>query len=60
MDVQNVFGQVPDAPPALDVVRDVNTGNPVPDAADPSRYQARYIPLNSGSAIPAIGLIVEL
>lgn len=60
MDVQNVFGQVPDAPPALDVVRDVNTGNPVPDAVDPSRYQARYIPLNSGSAIPAIGLIVEL
>ena len=60
MDVQNVFSQVPDAPPALDVVRDPNTGIPVPDAMDPSRYQARYIPLNSGTVVPAIGLIVEL
>ena len=60
MDVQNVFSQIPDAPPALDVVRDPNTGVPVPDAMDPSRYQARYIPLNSGTVVPAIGLIVEL
>jgi len=58
--VQNLLSQVPDAPPALDVVRDLNTGAPVPDAANPSRYQARYIPLSSGTVIPAIGLIVEL
>lgn len=60
MDVQNVFGQVPDAPEALDVVRDPSTGTPIPDPVNPARYQARYIGLNSGSAIPAIGLIVEL
>ena len=60
MDVQNVFGQVADAPDALDVVRDPLTGTPIPDPMNPARYQARYIGLNSGSAIPAIGLIVEL
>ena len=60
MDVQNVFGQVADAPDALDVVRDPLTGTPIPDPMDPTRYQARYIGLNAGSAIPAIGLIVEL
>ena len=60
MDVQNLFGQVVDAPDALDVVRDAATGVPVPDPMDPSRYQARYIPLGTGSAIPALGLIVEL
>ena len=60
MDVQNVFGQVADAPEALDVVRDPATGAPVPDSANPGRYQARYIGLTAGSAIPAIGLIVEL
>ena len=60
MDIQNLFGQVPDAPPALDVVRDQTTGTPVADPLDPSRYQPRYIQANAGSAIPAIGLIVEL
>lgn len=60
MDVQNLFGQVADAPNALDVVRDRATGEPIPDPVDPSRYQARFIGVNSGSAIPAIGLIVEL
>ena len=60
MDIQNLFGQVPDAPPALDVVRDASTGVPESDPMDPSRYQPRYIQANAGSAIPAIGLIVEL
>ena len=60
MDVQNVFGQVADAPEVLDVVRDPSSGVPVPDPANPGRYQARYIGLTAGSAIPAIGLIVEL
>ena len=60
MDVQNVFGQVADAPDALDVVRDPLTGTPIPDPMNSARYQARYIGLNAGSAIPAIGLIVEL
>lgn len=60
MDVQNLFSQVPDAPEALDVVRDPLTGVPVPDPVDPTRYQARFIPLSTGTAIPAIGLIVEL
>ena len=60
MDVQNVFGQVADAPDALDVVRNPLNGTPVPDPVNPDRYQARYIGLTAGSAIPAIGLIVEL
>jgi hypothetical protein len=60
MDIQNLFGQVPDAPATLDVVRDATTGAPVADPTNPSRYQPRYIQANSGSAIPAIGLIVEL
>ena len=60
MDVQNVFGQVADAPDALDVVRDPLTGTPIPDPMNSARYQARYIGINAGSAIPAIGLIVEL
>ena len=60
MDVQNVFGQVADAPDALDVVRDPLNGTPIPDPVNPERYQARYIGLAAGSAIPAIGLIVEL
>ena len=60
MDVQNLLGQVPDAPDALDVVRDPATGAPIPNPIDPSRYQARFIPLGTGSAIPAVGLIVEL
>ena len=60
MDVQNLLGQVPDAPDALDVVRDSATGAPIPNPIDPSRYQARFIALGTGSAIPAVGLIVEL
>ena len=60
MDVQNLFGQVADSPDALDVVRDPSTGVPLADPVNPTRYQARYIPLGSGSAIPAVGLIVEL
>jgi len=60
MDIQNLLGQVPDAPPALDVVRDAATGVPVADPVNPSRYQPRYIQASAGSAIPAIGLIVEL
>ena len=60
MDLQNLFGQVADSPDALDVVRDQTTGVPLVDPMNPSRYQARYIPLGTGSAIPAVGLIVEL
>ena len=60
MDVQNLLGQVPDAPDALDVVRDPATGAPIPNPMEPSQYQARFIPLGTGSAIPAVGLIVEL
>ena len=60
MDLQNLFGQVADSPDALDVVRDGTTGGTLVGQMNPSRYQARYIPLGTGSAIPAVGLIVEL
>ena len=60
MDIQNLFSQVPDAPPALDVVRDPLSGVPVPNPNDPSRYQPRYINAGAGTVVPAIGLIVEL
>ena len=59
MDVQNVFGQVADAPDAL-MWCGTRTGTPIPDPMNSARYQARYIGINAGSAIPAIGLIVEL
>lgn len=60
MDIQNLFSQVPDSPPALDVVRDPLSGVPVPNPNDPSRYQPRYINADAGTVVPAIGLIVEL
>lgn len=60
MDIQNLFSQVPDAPPALDVVRDPASGVPIPDNQDPTRYQPRYINAGAGTVVPAIGLIVEL
>lgn len=60
MDIQNLFSQVPDAPPSLDVLRDSATGLPIPDPQSPGRYQPRYINANAGTVVPAIGLIVEL
>ena len=60
MDIQNLFSQVPDAPPSLDVLRDPATGLPIPDPQSPGRYQPRYINANAGTVVPAIGLIVEL
>ena len=60
LDIQNLFSQVPDSPPSLDVVRDASTGIPVPDPLQPGRYMPRYIDANAGSVIPAFGLIVEL
>ncbi len=60
MDIQNLFSQVPDAPPSLDVLRDPATGLPIPDPQSPGRYQPRYLNANAGTVVPAIGLIVEL
>ena len=60
MDIQNLFSQVPDAPPSLDVLRDPATGSPIPDPQSPGRYQPRYLNANAGTVVPAIGLIVEL
>ena len=60
MDIQNLFSQVPDAPPSLDVLRDSATGLPIPDPQSPGRYQPRYINANAGTVVPAIGLIVGL
>ena len=60
LDIQNLFSQVPDSPPALDVVRDAGTGIPVPDPSEPGRYIPRFIESGAGSVIPAFGLIVEL
>ena len=60
MDIQNLFSQVPDAPPSLDVLRDPATGLPIADPQSPGRYQPRYINANAGTVVPAIGLIVEL
>lgn len=59
MDIQNLFSQVPDAPPALNVQRDA-FGAPLVDPVNPNRYLPRFVDADAGSVIPAIGLIVEL
>jgi hypothetical protein len=60
LDVQNLFSQVPDAPPFLDVQRDPSTGVPIADPVNAGRYLPRYIDADAGSVLPAFGLIIEL
>ncbi|KFD40016.1 TonB-dependent receptor [Schleiferia thermophila] len=58
-DIQNALGLAPQGPPRFDAVRD-ESGRPVMDPNDPTRYLTRLIPSSStGPALPSVGLIVD-
>ncbi len=59
LDIQNVYNFKSREPDVLVQVRDSN-GNPVIDPEDPSRYVLKYLPMESGTVLPTIGVIVEL
>ncbi|MCH2199309.1 MAG: TonB-dependent receptor [Flavobacteriales bacterium] len=58
-DVQNVLGFVTPQPPTVDVERDEN-GNPIEDPNNPGSYIPRILDTSSGTALPTVGLIIEL
>ncbi|MBW3544937.1 MAG: TonB-dependent receptor [Bacteroidetes bacterium] len=58
-DVQNVYGFEVAFQDNIDVMRDA-AGQPVPDTANPGRYQSRMLRNTSGTTLPTLGIIVEL
>jgi hypothetical protein len=59
LDIQNVYNFKSREPDVLVQVKDSN-GNPVIDSEDPTRYVLKYLPMESGTVLPTIGVIVEL
>jgi len=59
LDVQNVYNYKSKEPDVLVQVKDSN-GNPLVDPEDPTRYLLKYLPMESGTVLPTIGIIVEL
>lgn len=59
LDVQNALATATPVPPSLDVVRDT-AGNPVEDPNNPGNFQPRLLDTSSGTALPSIGIILEL
>jgi hypothetical protein len=57
-DVENLLASPLTGPPFLDVLRD-GAGQPVPDPADPTRYQTRLVSSVSTTRVPTIGAMVE-
>lgn len=57
-DVQNIYDHKADQPPLLIRVSDA-AGNPVTDPSDPLKYSLKYIKNQSGTVLPAIGIIIE-
>lgn len=58
-DVQNALGTVSPQPPTVDVERDAQ-GIPIEDPNNPGSYIPRVLDTSNGTALPAIGIIVEL
>ena len=57
-DVQNVYNFQADQPPLL--VRLTNSsGDPVTDPANPLKYSLKYLPNETGTVLPTVGVIVE-
>jgi hypothetical protein len=57
-DVQNVYNFQADQPPIL--VRLTNTsGDPVTDPANPLKYSLKFLPNETGTVLPTVGVIVE-
>ncbi len=59
LDIQNVYNFKSKEPDVLVQVKDTN-GNPLVDPEDPDRYTLKYLPMESGTVLPTIGIIVEL
>jgi hypothetical protein len=57
-DVQNAYNYKSKEPDVLVLQRDANS-NPLTDPADPTRYLLKYLPSESGTVLPTIGIIVE-
>lgn len=58
-DIQNAYNFKSKDPDVLVVQRDVN-GVPITDPNDPSRYLLKYLPSESGTVLPTLGIIFEL
>jgi len=58
-DVQNAYNFKSKNPDVLVLLRDAN-GNPVIDPNDPARYSLKYLPSESGTILPTLGVIIEL
>lgn len=58
LDIQNLYGYKTRVAPILLVEKD-ETGNPITDPNDPSRYKTKLIENTSGIVQPTIGIIVE-
>lgn len=57
LDIQNLYNFKAQQPDVLVQVRDVN-GQPV--IKDPLNYELKYLPSESGTVLPTIGIIVEI
>jgi hypothetical protein len=59
LDIQNVYNFKSKEPDVLVQVKDTN-GKPLVDPENPNRYILKYLPMESGTVLPTIGIIVEL
>lgn len=57
-DVQNVYNFQADQPPILVRLTD-SSGDPVTDPANPLKYSLKYLPNETGTVLPTVGIIVE-
>jgi outer membrane receptor for ferrienterochelin and colicin len=58
LDVQNAYNYKSKEPDVLVLKRDAS-GKPLTDPADPARYLLKYLPSESGTVLPTLGIIVE-
>jgi len=57
-DVQNAYNFKAKDPDVLVLQRDAN-GQPLTDPSDPARYKLKYLPSESGTVLPTLGIIIE-
>lgn len=59
VDIQNAYGFKSKDPDVLVLQRNEN-GNPIIDPDNPNRYKLKYLPSESGTILPTLGIIIEL
>lgn len=59
LDIQNLYNFKAQQPDVLVQVRDAS-GQPVINPSDTKRYELKYLPSESGTVLPTIGIIVEI